>query len=315
MNVRTTIILAILVALFGGYYFWSERQPKPDTGNPKLFTFDDKAVQEVTIARGGITLSLKRDGDAWRLTQPVDAKADQAPAAALVSGLTLTRTERTVEEKAANLTDFGLDPPAMHIALKVKDTTEPVTLLLGKNSPTGSWVYAKRGDSPAILMLPASLKGDLEKTPMDLRDKRLIAFEATEVKSIRLVWPDVTIVLEKEGDNWKLREPHTADAESGKVLDVLHTVSRLRFKDIATGKPGDLTRYGLAKPQVEVIVRKTDGTDLPAIELGKTDKDTNVLFARVKNSPTVYVLDPRSLDELPRDPAKLKKDVSKEKKP
>jgi Domain of unknown function (DUF4340) len=458
MNVRTTLVLAVLVALLGGYYVWSERQPKPDTENPRVFTFDDRAVQEVTISRGRTALSLKRDGDTWRLTQPVDAKADQAPAGSLVTSLTAARVERTLEEKATNLADFGLEPPALTVTLRVKDQAEPLIFLLGKNSPTGSWAYAKRGDSPAILLVPASLKGDLEKTPtelrdktivsldpakatrvelkgkdstivvaksgddwvleqpiktradrfavdrllgalrdlrakefvaekatdlatygltrpdyrvavsekdtpapktilvarkvdkpappgpgasevyvaveggrqvfladgkvlgdlrktpLDLRDKRLVAFETKDVKSIRLVWPDVTIAVEKDGDNWKLTEPQPADVESGKALDLLYSVSGLRFTDIAAEKPSDLAKYGLTKPQVEIIVKKTDDTDLPAIQFGKADKEKNQLFAKVKNSLAVYILDPRALDDLPRDPAKLKKEDLKEKK-
>jgi len=467
MNVRTTIVLAVLVALLGGYYVWSERQPKSEPGNSKLFAFDDKAVQEMTITRDGTTIGLKRDGETWQLTRPVEAKADQGPVATLVTGLTLARIERTVEEQATNLADFGLEPPALTVSLKVKDTAGPITLLLGKNSPAGSWVYAKRGDSPAVLMLPASLKGELEKTPtdlrdktiitldsskatrvelkskdsfivaaksgtewwlesasggikvmadgsainrlvgavsdlkakefvaeatadfakyglarpdyrvtvsekdaptpktvliarktekartdskapsptpeqdqayvaveggkrvflvegkvledlkkspLDLRDKRLLAFEIKDVKGLRLAWPDATIVLEKEGDNWKLTQPQAAPADSGKALDLIYSVNGLRFKDIATEKPGDLARYGLAKPQAEVIVKKTDNTDLPAIEFGKVDKEKNQLFAKVKNSPIVYVLEPRVLDDLPRDPATLKKEDSKEKK-
>ncbi|MBI3086494.1 MAG: DUF4340 domain-containing protein [candidate division NC10 bacterium] len=467
MNVRTTLILAILVALLGGYYVWSLRQPKPETGNPTVFAFDDKAVQEVTITRDGRTIGLRRDGETWRLTRPVEARADQAPAAALVASLTLARIERIVEEKPASLADFGLEPPAVTISLKVRDKAEPISLLLGKTSPTGSWVYAKRGDSPAVLMVPATLKGDLEKTPtdlrdktivsldstkatrielkskdsfivaaksgtewwlesasggikvkadgaaidrlvravgdlkakefvaegaidiarygltrpdyrvtvseqdaptsktvliarktakpgkaskapaptpepdqayvaveggkqvflvegkilealkrspLDLRDKRLLSFEIKDVKGLRLAWPDATIALEKEGDNWKLTQPQVATADSGKALDLIYSVNGLRFKDIATEKPGDLVRYGLAKPQVEVTVKKTDNTDLPAIAFGKIDKGKNQLFAKVKNSPIVYVLEPRVLDDLPRDPAKLKKEDVKEKK-
>lgn len=134
------------------------------------------------------------------------------------------------------------------------------------------------------------------------------------MKAIRLVWPDVTIAVEKDGDNWKLKEPQTADVESGKALDLLCSVSGMRFKDIASEKPGDLGRYGLTKPQVEVIVKKTDNTDLPAIEFGKADTEKNQLFAKVKSSPIVYFLEPRTLDDLPRDPAKLKKQEPKEKK-
>lgn len=76
----------------------------------------------------------------------------------------------------------------------------------------------------------------VKNTPLGLRDKRLVAFETKDVKGIRLVWPDVTIAVEKDGDNWKLKEPQAAEAESGKALDLLYSLSGLRFKEIATEK-------------------------------------------------------------------------------
>jgi hypothetical protein len=472
MRFRTTIGLAILVGLLAGYYAWSERGPKPETGNPKLFPFDEKAVLGLSVSHDGTTFALQREGDTWQMTQPVKSKADRGPAAGLVSSLALARIERTLEEKPSNLAEFGLDPPALTVVMKVKDRPQPVTLFLGNNSPTGSWVYAKMADSPAVLLVSASLKSDLakspaelrdktilaldlpktsrvelktkdgtivaaksgeewwleqpirtkadgfaierlvgavrdlkakefvteeakdlaeyglarpdyritvsekdvatpktvliakkretaaqertdrrrtsgspeppadqadayvaveghkqvfvvegkaleelKKTPLDLRDKRLVAFETKDVKRIRLVWPEVTIALEKDGDTWRMMEPEAAAAESGKAMDLLYSINGLRFNDVASEKPGDLSRYGLTKPQVEVSLQKADNTDLPAIEFGRVDKEKNQLFAKVKTAPTVYILEPRVLDELPRDPAKLKKADSAPKKP
>ncbi|MBI4841895.1 MAG: DUF4340 domain-containing protein, partial [candidate division NC10 bacterium] len=175
--------------------------------------------------------------------------------------------------------------------------------------PDRAYVAVEGGKQ--VFLVEGKILEALKRTPLDLRDKRLLAFEIKDVKGLRLAWPDATIVLEKEGDNWKLTQPQPAIADGGKALDLIYSVNGLRFKDIATEKPGDLVRYGLAKPQVEVIVKKTDNTDLPAIAFGKVDKEKNQLFAKVKNSPIVYVLEPRVLDDLPRDPAKLKKEDPK----
>ncbi len=94
---------------------------------------------------------------------------------------------------------------------------------------------------------------------MDPRAKGLVAFEIKDVKGIRLVWPDVTIAVEKDGDNWKLREGQAAEAESGKAFDLLYCPSA-----------GCVSRTSPARRQL--------------------------------------------LEELPRDPTKLKKEESKEEK-
>ncbi|MBI3121296.1 MAG: DUF4340 domain-containing protein [candidate division NC10 bacterium] len=261
MNVRTTLILAILVALLGGYYVWSLRQPKPETGNPTVFAFDDKAVQEVTITRDGRTIGLRRDGETWRLTRPVEARADQGPAAALVASLTLARIERIVEEKPASLADFGLEPPAVTISLKVRDKAEPISLLLGKTSPTGSWVYAKRGDSPAVLMLPANLKGDLEKTPTDLRDKTIVSLDSTKATRIELKSKDSFIVAAKSGTEWWLESASggiKVKADGAAIDRLVRAVGDLKAKEFVAEGAIDIARYGLTRPDYRVTVSEQD---------------------------------------------------------
>jgi hypothetical protein len=237
------------------------------------------------------------------------------------------KAKEFVSEQATDLAKYGLTRPDYRVTVSEKDAPAPRTVLVARQAETGrgkakgvlpgrqardGYVAVVGGNQ--VFLVEGRLLDDLKTSPLDLRDKRLVAIETKDVKGIRLVWPEVTIAVEKEGDAWKLKEPQAADVESGKALDLLYSVSGLRFKDIATERPGDLGRYGLTTPQVEVIVTKTDNTDLPAIALGKADEEKHQLFAKVKDSHTIYILDPGALDDLPRDPARLRKETPQAKK-
>ncbi len=142
------------------------------------------------------------------------------------------------------------------VLLASKTETAPETAPSG---PQTGHVYVALEGGKQVFLAEGKILEEVKRTPLDLRDKGLVAFEIKDVKGIRLDWPDVTIAVEKDGDNWKLRERQAAEAESGKALDLLYCPSA-----------GCVSRTSPARRQL--------------------------------------------LEELPRDPTKLKKEESKEEK-
>ncbi|MEZ4749947.1 MAG: DUF4340 domain-containing protein [Bdellovibrionota bacterium] len=74
----------------------------------------------------------------------------------------------------------------------------------------------------------------------------------------------------------------------------------LRAKEFATEKAKNLATYGLARPTVEVFVKKKDTKQPEVLKLGKVGKD---LYATRSGKDTVYLVDAKVLDILQR-PAK-----------
>ena len=79
MNLRNSLVmLAILLALGGYVYFVEVPRDKKAAEEKKLLTFDKEAVTELTLTYPDRVLTLKKtDAGKWRITQPVEADADE----------------------------------------------------------------------------------------------------------------------------------------------------------------------------------------------------------------------------------------------
>lgn len=79
---KSTLLVVLLAAALGGavwYFEFKRTKPAEDgaTASKPLFSFKQEDVSALTLTRGGETLTLEKRGEAWRLTQPVDASADE----------------------------------------------------------------------------------------------------------------------------------------------------------------------------------------------------------------------------------------------
>lgn len=86
-------------------------------------------------------------------------------------------------------------------------------------------------------------------TTLDARDTRRIELERPKQE---------TIVLERAGENWRLRQPLSARASRFRIENLLR-IATAASEWRAPASPEELARYGLARPQV--IVR-LDGEEL-----------------------------------------------------
>ncbi len=113
--------------------------------------------------------------------------------------------------------------------------------------------------------------------------------------------------LTKEGDVWMLTAPAQADAQAGRVYDLLYALKELRYTELVQEKRNDLARYGLEAPQAEVELSTNEGSRLPALLLGKSEK--NRLYAKLSTAADIYAIDPKFLNRLPSGPDALKQEA------
>ncbi|MFN3476245.1 MAG: DUF4340 domain-containing protein, partial [Candidatus Methylomirabilales bacterium] len=181
----------------------------------------------------------------------------------------------------------------------------PPALLLGDRTPLGESTYAKLSNAEQVFLVGSFVKSNLERSLQELQDRRLLVFETRDIQGIRLVYGKKVIRLAKEGETWKLKEPEAAEAQPGKIFSLLLMLKELKFKETLGQRDGSLEKYGLAPPLAEVILMKADGTELPPLLIGKREQDHR--YAKLKTAPTIYTVDPKLWDDLPKDPQAFKK--------
>ncbi len=213
-------------------------------------TFASDAVDALTIERSGSpTLSLTKRDDNWRLTAPVDARADfggvdgivravdQAQMQAIVAG-------ETGEPTAAELRKFGLERP--QALLTVGAGSARASLAIGAAHEEGT-VYARDLSRPLVFTLASSLLDDLTKSPDELRHKDVFAFRAYSATGLDVTHGGRTWSFIKEStaatdtapssDTWKKTAPEAGEVNQTAMTDWLNSLSTLRAESFAAKAP------------------------------------------------------------------------------
>src|SRR5262245_36143187 len=277
MNWKTIVVLLLLAAGFGGYFYYdtywlAPARDKAESVKGRLWTLEPKDVEGVSIKRQADTIRLKRVEGGWEMLEPVKARGDRGPIDEVVTSLATVRVDREIASNPAKLADFGLDPATAEVRLDVKGRSEPLTLMVGAKSPTGAWVYAKEGGKPAVVTLSEVTARDVERPAADFRDKTIVAFDKKAVTGIDLDVDGQAFSLSaEEPGKWQVTKPGPYRADAEAIADFLAKLESAKAKEFAAaGTPP--AQLGLDKPsRVTLWIGKDKDRASKMVSFGKVD--------------------------------------------
>lgn len=285
--------------------------------NRTTFDLRDKAV--LKFAREGVTSvqlqgadgpprTMTKQGDEWRLTSPVAARADAGAIDGLIGQIAQMQMKTVVaEDGTSELKTYGLDRPQATATIGLGSTR--AALALGAKTADGSALYARDLSRPVIFTVEPSALDDLGKNLDALRMKDLFAFRSFNAVSVTFTYNGQTFTFAKTttpaatppGDAaaspppptevWRQTAPAAADVDQGKITELLSLISNLRAESF-TDKPlatGDelvvVARFGdAAKPTEERAAFRHSGAVVhgtvpgePGAALVRTEDFTNAL--------------------------------------
>lgn len=221
-----------------------------DTFNKTPFSLRDKSVlrfareaaDSISITHGSTELGFTKSGDTWRLSAPVNAKADASAVDALVSRLFQARMAGLVtSDGTAELAKYGLARPQAVVVVGAGSSR--AELAIGSAEGDAN-VYARDMARPMVFTVEKALLDDLKKSATDLRSKDLFDFRSFNASSFDVTMDGTTYSFVKkagEGDNaadvWTLTTPSTKTVDATKMTDLLTTASNLRAESFVTAVP------------------------------------------------------------------------------
>lgn len=282
MHTRGLLVAAVLLAILGGGVWWSNREKAkeetaPGDTSPKVLTVPEDQIQQVEILKKDMPpVTLKKTGDKWWITAPKALPADADTMSSLTGTLSSLSSDKLVEEKAADLNAYGLNAPSLIVTLTKKDgKTEKV--LIGDETPTGSSFYAKAASDPRVFTIASYIKTNLDKTPRDLRDKRLLTFNSEKLMRVELRAKGQVFEFGKNNQNeWQIAKPRPLRADNGQVEELVRKLSEAKMDTLI---PEDedakvASQFATAAPVGTAVVTDASGTQ--RIDVRK-DKDNHYL--------------------------------------
>ncbi len=296
MKFRGLLLGAILLAGLAGLVFWSNRAEKaredkpPEGASPKIVSVSEEDIRRIEISRAGAeaTVLEKSDDGVWGIVAPQPLRADQDAVRSLVTSLSSLNSDRLIEEKAGDLTTFGLDAASLTVSFFKADGTSSA-LKIGSETPTGGGFYAMLEGAPSVYTVASWTKSGLDKTAADLRDKRLVAFDSEKLSRLELTAGGETVEIGRNAaKQWQILRPKPYRADGGEVESLISRLRDARMESEPTPEEARKAAAAFASAKPVVVVRVTDLAGTQQLELRKS-KD-NDYYARGSTVEGVHKL-------------------------
>ena len=293
MSVRGLLVAVVILGILAGGAYWSERNKEAKEakeasgGETKLVSVKEEDVRKVEVRRRDASpLVIERDkANSWQMQSPETWRLDQDEAGGIGSAYSRLSYDRIVEEKGGDLASYGLQPAALELIFTAKDG-KTRKLLIGDDSPTGSTAFAKFEDDPRIFTIASSTKTSFNKTPKDIRDKRLLVIDSEKLSRVELVAKGAPIEFGRNAQKeWQIVKPKPQRADNGQVEELVRKLTDARMD---TSAPDDVAAQAASSSAGGSRVASatlTDATGTHTLEVRKKGDD---YFARSSGLEGVF---------------------------
>ena len=282
-GLKSTIALVVVLAGLGAYiYFVTSKMPaggstETDTKKQeKVFaSLQADKIEEVKVSTiAGDTTTLKKDGAAWKITQPSELPASESDVSQLTSALSQVEIVRVIDENPSNLNDYGLSNPRVEVDFKASGDKDYRKLFIGEKTPTGGdWKMSKPVQTKADFGSVEGLVGRLQTVQM----KSIAADNASpaDLKKYGLDKPEATVNLglgsakatllfgAKAADNTvyarDASKPSVVTVESALLDDMKKSADDYRRKDVFEFRPFNATHMELTRNGQTITLERTKG--------------------------------------------------------
>ncbi len=295
---KGTLAILLLAAALGGYVYYTEfrhPKPKPETDTSKaLLNFAAADIAGLTFARADSEIVAERKDLEWKISKPVETRADRTALDELSATLAGARFSRWLPVEGTRANEYGLDAPAVSIEIRLKKGERHV-LRLGAKDFSSDSVYARLDSNAGVVLLPATLLTAASKPLADLRDRSVLILPSGDLKEIEIRSAKATLRLEKKDATWSLASPRTLLADDSEVGTLSAAISGGKFADVASETAKDLPLYGLSSPAITVRVKSEKGEE-GTLLVGK--KKDGKFYARDASRPFIFLIEQSLVDSL-----------------
>jgi hypothetical protein len=296
-GLTSTVVLGVALVVLATYIVLVDsRTPVGnDASGPPVFELSVDEILEITVtALDGSVSRLHRDNDAWRLVEPMETKADAAAVSSIAGSLASLEVQRVVAEESSELQQYALEPPRLEIAFRTEETGVQ-RLQIGGATPAGDNLYARLADEGAVFLISSFLEGTFNRTPFDLRDKRVLVFDAAATDSFSVISADTTRQFTREAGVWSIAAPVETRGDHAAIDALLTSLSSARMQATIAEAPEDLAAYGLDAPTLTATTL-TDGAAATLL-FGIAD-DSGTVYAKDMSRPVIFTVPASLVDGL-----------------
>ncbi|MBF8266849.1 MAG: exported protein of unknown function [Dehalococcoidia bacterium] len=262
MNVRTSVILILVLALVAGYVFFVQigETTEPKEEPPWFYSIDMDDINRIAVTRlGEEAVFILREDNRWYFERPEGMPVNMdrwGGVTLLLSGPKVTRL--LLEEQPTDLAPYGLDFPPITIEVDLKNG-EVLPILLGALTPDGVGVYAQIEGIPRIFTIVTSwgeiMARLISEPPYPLW---YYSVDTSIVTDIELQREGQKVTLTKAEDGWRFADEEKTPVDEAQLPSIFASLRRPSFQKLVAYSPSDISKYGLDEPSLSLFLRTQD---------------------------------------------------------
>lgn len=148
-----------------------------------------------------------------------------------------------------------------------------------------------------------------EKKKEEWRKIQIFPYQVQDFKKIRIMKDNKTILYQREEQVWWMKEPMNIKGDEKAVDDIIRSIIGVVETDPVTDNPSDLVQFGLNRPQMEISVWLEGKEEEMTLLLGNDNPTSITLYAKMGDSPRVFLVGSLIRWELKKEFYNLKNQV------
>ena len=308
MRYRSTLLYLLAAIVLLAFYLYENRKEEKEQAAKEeakiIFPEAVDPLKSLTLKREKETIQLEKSSadSEWKIAAPFRGAVDRMTLSRLQRTLAELKYERLISERAADLSEFGLDRPLLVISFRGARGEE--SLSIGAQTPMGASVYAsKRGK---VYLLSGPQKQELDKSLYDLREKRLLSLEMNKITRVTIERKQSSWHLYKKEGRWHLEEDEDLKVDQRKVEVFVRPILWADALSFEEEEAEEMKAYGLQEPATRIAL--SDDARTEEILFGDPVKATGEtrLYVMVKGKPQIVTVRKRLLADIPTEKEKIR---------
>lgn len=182
----------------------------------------------------------------WRLTEPVDAAANQELVEAIVKELQFAVGRKFVDN-VQSLSDYGLQPPRFRLTMVDDKSGAPQTFLFGNHEAESGGLYVQRVGRDGVFVMDPQILELLPHTPDEFQERRLLTQQALDFDHMVITHQGNRCELRDEaGKGWRVQSDESFDTDQAAVSTYITALKRAAGQKIIRAEAQEV---GLAEPE------------------------------------------------------------------
>ena len=322
---RITRILVVILAVQIVVWAIASTDRYHVSKKENFLTVDTSLVDYIHIVNKDGSLTIKRVGGHWRITDPYNYPANPSYANTLLEKAAQLEVETVITNNPDKYSEYELDDTTASYVEIGKEGGAIDKFYCGKPSKNYTHTYMRRADSDDVLLVAGTPRSSFTRRPKDWRDKKILDLDRAMVERILLKFPDETAELVREVSSsekdttlvkadttWRVipkrGKPFTPD--DGVFNRIMNTASRMNAMDFLMA--GEDTIPSFAKPDFTLEVFLEGNQHVVVDFIPQPDAENRWIARKDGDESTVFVVYQSTVKNLQKRPTDLKPEEKKE---